>query len=497
MAPGMREELLAFVSDRGTLLEPDAVEFLLTQNDAVKRLEAFLESCRETPFVVTLDDVMRAGDIARKAAAQVSNRPPVETNLAATFIPASFRRLGDRADDHDPDVRILRDITGHSTCEGTLADFTRYFRHRFQVLRNMLRSRHELMGAQEIAKARRSTREVRIIGIVADVRTTKNGHRIMDLEDDAEQISVLLPAESALASEPVVLDEVVGVIGTVNDRGLLIAVALVRPDLPTVKAFHGAPDHGRVAFMSDIHVGSRTFLEDKWSKVSAWLGGDDEIARSIRYLVVSGDVVDGIGVYPRQDEELTIDDVYAQYEALARMVAALPDRLKVIMLPGNHDAVRPAEPQPAFPKSIQNLFDSNLVFAGNPSLISLEGVRILAYHGRSMDDLVSSIPGMSYQRPLEVMKAMLRMRHLAPIYGGKTPIAPEAEDHLIIQEVPDIFATGHVHAVGVDQYRGVVLVNSSTWQAQTPYQKMRNIQPMPARLPIVDLATGHAIIREF
>src|SRR5229473_3491776 len=108
MAPGMREELLAFVSNRGTLLEPDAVEFLLTQNDAVKRLEAFLESCPETPFVVTLDDVMRTWDIARKAAAQVSIRPPVETNLAATFIPASFRRLGDRADDHDPDVRILR-----------------------------------------------------------------------------------------------------------------------------------------------------------------------------------------------------------------------------------------------------------------------------------------------------------------------------------------------------------------------------------------------------
>src|SRR2546426_934647 len=81
--------------------------------------------------------------------------------------------------------------------------------------------------------------------------------------------------------------------------------------------------------------------------------------------------------------------------------------------------------------------------------------------------------------------------------GTMTPIAPEAEDHLIIDEIPDIFATGHVHAAGVDQYRGVVLVNSSTWQAQTPYQKMRNIEPMPARLPIVDLASGQAIVREF
>src|SRR5947199_5998719 len=69
--------------------------------------------------------------------------------------------------------------------------------------------------------------------------------------------------------------------------------------------------------------------------------------------------------------------------------------------------------------SIQKLFDSNGIFAGNPSLLSLEGVRVLAYHGRSMDDLVSAIPGLSYQRPLDGMKAMLRLRHLAPIYGGK------------------------------------------------------------------------------
>jgi DNA polymerase II small subunit len=283
----------------------------------------------------------------------------------------------------------------------------------------------------------------------------------------------------------------------VNAKGLVIASSVLRPEVPAPRAFRGSKGHARVAFLSDVHVGSKTFLEDRWSKLSTWLGGTDEVAQSIRYLVVSGDVVDGIGVYPRQDEELAIDDIYGQYEALARLIAAFPDRIRVILLPGNHDAVRPAEPQPTFPASIQKLFDSHVVFAGNPCLLSLEGVRVLAYHGRSMDDLVSAIPGLSYQRPLDAMKAMLRMRHLAPIYGGKTPIAPEAEDHLIIDEVPDIFVTGHVHAAGVDQYRGVVLVSASTWQAQTPYQKMRNIEPSPARLPIVDLGTGQAIVRAF
>ncbi len=495
----MREELLAFVNKRGTLLEPEAVEYLLAQREPMAPLERFLSSLPDTPFVVTLQDVIGAVDLGRRAGARIQapSRPEAPIANPPVAMPASFRRQAEAAADHAPDVAILRDITGRSTCEGTLEDFTRYFRHRFATLSRMLRSRREMGGAQEIAKARRSTREVRFIGMVADVRTTKNGHRILELEDEADRISALLLADSPLAAETVVSDEVVGVVGTVNDRGLVIAQALVRPDIPVARPFHGTSDHIRAAFVSDIHVGSNTFLEEKWAKLTAWMAGEDEVARSLRYLVVSGDVVDGIGVYPRQDEELAIDDIYGQYEDLARKMTALPDHVTVVMIPGNHDAVRPAEPQPALPQPIRKLFDSNLIFAGNPSLVSLHGVKVLAYHGRSMDDFVSSIPGMNYHRPLDAMKEMLRMRHLAPIYGGKTPIAPEAEDHLIVEDVPDIFATGHVHSVGVDTYRGVVLVNSSTWQAQTPYQKMRNIEPMPARMPIVDLATGQATIKEF
>src|SRR2546430_17643737 len=112
--------------------------------------------------------------------------------------------------------------------------------------------------------------------MVADVRTTKHGHRILELEDDPERVPVLLPADSPLASETVVPDEVVGIVGTVNGKGLVIAASLVRPDLPTTKAFPGTPGHARVAFMSDIHVGSRTFLDEKWSRVSEWLGRSEE-----------------------------------------------------------------------------------------------------------------------------------------------------------------------------------------------------------------------------
>ena len=73
--------------------------------------------------------------------------------------------------------------------------------------------------------------------------------------------------------------------------------------------------------------------------------------------------------------------------------------------------------------------------------------------------------------PVNVMRHLLRARHLSPIYGSQTPIAPEQEDLLVIDEVPDIFHVGHVHrAPGGHVSGGFADVNSGSWQRQTPFQ---------------------------
>ena len=90
-------------------------------------------------------------------------------------------------------------------------------------------------------------------------------------------------------------------------------------------------------------------------------------------------------------------------------------------------------------------FGDNLTFTANPVLLDLAGVKVLCYHGKSLDDLVS-LRDLSYDNPIGMMKELLNRRHLAPIYGAKTPLAPEKQDHLLIRDVPDIFVTGHVHS---------------------------------------------------
>ena len=215
---------------------------------------------------------------------------------------------------------------------------------------------------------------------------------------------------------------------------------------------------------------------------------EDLLGHTIKYLILSGDVVDGVGIYPNQDKELAITDLYHQYSHFARLIEMLPDWVECILLPGNHDAVRPAEPQPALEPDIQQDYNTTK-FVGNPCEFSLHGVRLLSYHGKSIDDFVAGMRTITYGSPVDAMKQMMLQRHLAPQWGGKTPLSPEPQDNLVISTIPDIFVTGHVHGHSCINHKGTTLVCSSTWQDQTSYQRMLGFQPQPCILTVVNLGT--------
>ncbi len=59
----------------------------------------------------------------------------------------------------------------------------------------------------------------------------------------------------------------------------------------------------------------------------------------------------------------------------------------------------------------------------------------------------------------------------------------------MIDEVPDIFHVGHVHQAQLDTYRGVLLVNSGSWQRQTPFQASVGMVPNPGIAIMINLKT--------
>ncbi|MDD1720030.1 MAG: metallophosphoesterase family protein, partial [Methanoregulaceae archaeon] len=178
-------------------------------------------------------------------------------------------------------------------------------------------------------------------------------------------------------------------------------------------------------------------------------------------------------------------------------ISMVPRRIRIILAPGNHDVVRGAEPQPAIPEKFTEKFPDNCTFVENPAMVNLQGVHVLMYHGRSIDDMISQIPGATYEKPGPMMDAMLQRRHLAATYGRRTPIAADREDRLLIDPIPEVLHTGHIHIAGITQYRGVLGINAGTWQSQTSFQKQMNVNPTPARAVVLDLQTLQPEVMEF
>lgn len=414
------------------------------------------------------------------------------------------------AADHASRLEVVADMTGNSTCEGTTQDFVDYFRDRYRQIAKMLRARRDLRNATAVDRVKASQQEVQVIGMVVELATTKNGHKRIQVEDETGAITCLVRADErqlmALA-DTLVQDEVIGVVGQASGKGdLLFLESIVRPDIPLPDGQQ--KQHADVplmaAFLSDIHVGSKTFLAENWKKMLQWMNGESgskrerEAAGRVKYLVIPGDLVDGVGIYPGQQDELTIPDIYDQYGAFGDWMANVPDHIDVVIQPGNHDASRPAEPQPAFTQEVRTRFEHHDArFLANPATFRMHGVTTLGYHGSSLIDFATSVANLEYEKPLDTMEQMLKSRHLAPLYGERTPVAPEHHDYLVISQVPDLFVTGHVHVPGIRGYRGVQMVNSGTWQSQTTYQKMLNFTPEPAKMPLIDLQTLRGTLVDF
>ena len=388
----------------------------------------------------------------------------------------------------DPKVEVVSGSPGTSGGVNGTADYLPYFRDRYSRLGGMIRSRCAAVPIEGLVRSSRYRQEeCTIIGMVSEIKTTTNGHRIAELEDSSATIPVLFRRDRPVFSdaERLIPDEVIGAKGKLSSDGrLFFAEQLLRPDIRIDNTPYKSGQPGKAVFISDVHVGSNTFLEECWNRFADWLSDTDA-----SYLLIAGDLVDGIGVYPGQEHELAIKNIYEQYDRFGEMLSDLPSRVRIIISPGNHDVMRGAEPQPVIPDQFTKKFPANCMQVENPALVNLQGVRVLMYHGRSIDDMIGLIPGASYEQSGIMMQEMLQRRHLAPAYGRKTPIAAGKTDRLIIDPLPEILHTGHIHIRGLTTYRGVLGINAGTWQSQTTFQKQMNVNPTPAQAVVVDLQT--------
>ncbi len=469
------KEVIAWLSERKLMPSPELITHIVNHPNGLGLLERSVESIEGPKLFLSVSDLI---------VDEIPEPPkPISRPEVADIPPVVIEKQIDK-----------------SMSDGKLESYVSLFNDRFASLSRLVRRNPSMRDAGTLSQLN-PDEENQVVGMIAEINTFANGKIKVTIEDKTSRLNLMLSETDGIPLN-LINDEVIGVSGKLNRQGNMLFVnsPIVRPHLGRYREPSRAEEPYIALFVSDIHLGSGTFKEAEWDKFVSWLNGEVDYNKewipNPGYLVVAGDAVDGIDSYPGQEADLSITDVWEQYSVLSQSVSKIPNTIQTVIMPGNHDAVRLMEPQLPLPDKVIKDFGDNLTFTANPVLLNLAGVKVLCYHGKSLDDLVS-LRDLSYDNPIAMMKELLNRRHLAPIYGAKTPLAPEKQDHMLIRDVPDIFVTGHVHSCGVERYNGILLLNPGTWQAQTAYQKMMGFQPDPCRAIAVNLQTLESKVLDF
>ena len=404
-------------------------------------------------------------------------------------------------EEHQVEFEILSDPTGKITSAEGVEGYGKLFASRFNKLKQIMSDRPEAKKIKDIESVKSITKnddELFVWGLVSDRKADRNITKIT-LEDPTSSMEIVVfEGDLKDAADTLLMDQFAMFKIVPAKNGGFFAKEIFLPDIPEHSTNRSKTETYAV-FLSDLHVGSKYFMEQELQDLIGWISSADPIARKIRFIVIGGDLIEGVGVFPNQEKTLNQFTTESQLKKSFEVLDKIPKHIKVFLISGNHDAGRKALPQPAIPKMYNSeLWDrENFFMLGNPSLVSLNGVKVLMYHGQSIDDVVRTTPGVSYDKPAAVMRHFLRARHMSPIYGSRTPIAPETEDMMVIDDIPDIFHSGHVHFVGLDMYKGVLIVNSGAWQRQTDFQESVGITPTPGMAIIVNLQTMKVYQKDF
>ena len=397
---------------------------------------------------------------------------------------------------------MVNNISPEGKWEKVNDAYEKYFNSRYEKIKNIINKKPSMRFTTSISTAKKRGGNVAIIAMIYSITAdqsdpTKN---IISMEDPTGFIKGIVN-KNVYEKNPLTTDSIVGIKGSLKQNSNFITIdEIIYPGIE-FKNINKTSKPMLVGFLSDIHVGSKHFLSSKWDDLVDFINNpipmENGSKEKMEAFFIAGDLVDGVGIYQNQEEDLEILEIEKQYEKLAELIKKINPNIKIYLMPGNHDIVRPVEPQPILPKEIQEIFPENCIFISNPSTINIENVKILIYHGRTFDDLVGTIKDMTYSTPTIGMEYMLKSRSLLAMYGNKTPISPLFSTWDIIDSIPDIFVTGHIHYHEIVNKYNVTFINASTWQSQTAFQKMHNFNPKPCILSLVELQSRNTYIKNF
>lgn len=269
--------------------------------------------------------------------------------------------------------------------------FNKFLLSKFDKMKNIFLERTD-RDFISLDKMDNTRQEVCAIGMAREIRTEESKITI-EIEDITKSLPVIFSNyQPKVAVEE---DDVIAVCGT-GSKEVIFGKEIIYPDVPLREPNKGT---GKICIISDLHMDEAPL--GRLINFLKWFDKEDA-----RYLIVAGDTKD-----IRKFSELVL-----QY---------IPGKT-VFLIPGNmDDSAYPAMPLDAKSDSIISL--------ANPSMIDINGIKILICH--SFDQ-----------------------KYLKKRYLGKSKLVLES-DYLVLDILPDIVACGHTHEPEIMNYKSITIAN--------------------------------------
>ena len=199
--PRVGQDIVQRLAEQGYQLEPEALEIICRYPGSKEELLRRIISSADRSVAVIgtsmvschLESAAARMTYSAKVAASSPSLPFPNPQLSSPGPspqpPTSFSCL------QDSSAKLKCDITGRSTCVGDYNDFVHYFRDRFSKIREILSRRLNSRPIESLGKST-TGREVSLIGMVMDVKTTSKGNRVIELEDPTGMITAVIQKDA-------------------------------------------------------------------------------------------------------------------------------------------------------------------------------------------------------------------------------------------------------------------------------------------------------------
>ena len=276
---------LNYALNKGFQIHPNAFEFL--ENVDVKKLEKIIkeivrEKTKQKLFQINQDDLENYFGIKEDKNLQI-------------------------------DYKVLFDPTSKITSGEGINGYNSLFASRFNKLKRIISDRPESRLLKTIAsvKTTKSDDDLYVCGLVTARINERNITKLL-LEDPSGSFEGIIFDNELQKTADLLLNDqfIMARVGFGKNSGLIIK-DLISPDIPD-QATNRSDSETFAVFLSDLHIGSKYFMEDEFSEFVSWISSPDPVARKIHFVLIGGDVVNGVGIYPNQNKELVCQTIQEQ-----------------------------------------------------------------------------------------------------------------------------------------------------------------------------------------